>query len=57
MKTKIILTLALVVCGFLTTSCEGGNDSCVEDNMEAGMNQSEAEDKCDEELVETMQHI
>ena len=55
MKTKIIFSLALVVCGALTTSCEGGNDSCVEGHMEEGLNQSDAEDKCNEELVETVE--
>ena len=43
-----------MVCGAVSTSCEGGNDSCVEDHMGKGLSQSEAEDKCDEELVGTM---
>lgn len=55
MKTKLILTLALLTVGVVTTSCEGGNDSCVEEHMEEGLSQSEAEDKCDEELVETVE--
>ena len=44
-----------MVCGAVSTSCEGGNDSCVEDHMEEGLNQSDAEDKCNEELVETVE--
>ncbi len=56
MKTKRFLTLALLTFGVLTTtSCERENDSCVEDHMEEGLNQSDAEDKCDEELVETVE--
>lgn len=55
MKRTLILSLALIVIGTLSTSCERENDSCVEDNMEEGLNQSDAEDKCDEELVETVE--
>jgi hypothetical protein len=55
MKIKIILSLALIVYGVTTTSCERENDSCVEDHMEEGLNQSDAEEKCDEELVETVE--
>ena len=55
MKTKRILILALVTLGVVTTACEGGNDNCVEDHMEEGLSQSEAEDKCNEELMETVE--
>jgi len=55
MKRKTIFSLALVVCGAMMTSCEGGNDSCVEDHMEEGLNQNDAKDKCNEELVETVE--
>ena len=55
MKRKQIFSLALLVCGAIMTSCEGGNDSCVEDHMEKGLNQSDAEEKCNEELVETVE--
>lgn len=55
MKIKIFLSLALLFYGLTTISCERGNDSCVEDHMEEGLNQSDAEDKCDEELVETVE--
>ena len=55
MKRTLIFSLALIACGAVSTSCEGGNDSCVEDHMEEGLNQSDAEDKCNEELVETVE--
>ena len=55
MKTKQFLALALVTFGVVTTACEGGNDSCVEHHMEEGLSQSEAEDKCNEELMETVE--
>ena len=55
MKTKLFLSLALVTFGVVTTACEGGNDSCVEHHMEEGLSQSEAEDKCNEELMETVE--
>jgi hypothetical protein len=54
MKAKIILSLALMVYGLTTTSCEGKKDSCVEEHMDEGLKKSDAEDKCDEDLVETM---
>ena len=55
MKRTIALCLALMVCGLTTTSCEGELDSCVKDQMEEGLSQSEAEDKCDEDLVEAVE--
>jgi hypothetical protein len=55
MKRTTIFSLALVVCGALMTSCEGEMDTCVEDHMEEGMSQSDAEDKCDEDLVEAVE--
>lgn len=55
MKAKLILSLALATFGVLMTSCEGKPDSCVEDHMEKGLSQSDAEDKCNEELVETVE--
>lgn len=54
MKRNITLSIAVVGLGMISFSCERGNDSCVEINMEEGLNQSDAEDKCDEELVETV---
>ncbi len=44
-----------MVYGLTTISCEGGNDNCVEYHMEEGLSQSEAEDKCNEELIETVE--
>jgi len=55
MKKILILSIALMVYGLTTISCEGGTDNCVEDHMEEGLSQSEAEDKCDEELIETVE--
>lgn len=48
MITKIILSLAFITFGTITTSCEREMDSCVEDHMENGLIQSDAEDKCNE---------
>ncbi len=57
MKRKALIGLGIVACTWLTTSCEGGKDGCVERYMEEGLSEKEAQDKCDEELVETVEVV
>ena len=55
MKSKAILGFGILISTLMFTSCAGGNDGCVERYMEEGLTESEAVDKCDEELVETVE--
>ena len=55
MKRKAILGFGILISTLMITSCEGGNDGCVERYMEEGLSEKEALDKCDEELVETVE--
>lgn len=57
MKRKLFLSLALVAVGIIFTSCEGGKDECVEQFKEEGLTESEAVEKCDEELMETVEAV
>ena len=57
MNRKGFLILALVAVGIIFPSCEGGKDECVEQFKEEGLTESEAVDKCDEELMETVEAV
>lgn len=57
MKRIGFLSLALVTFGIISTSCEGGKDECVEQFKKEGLTESEAVEKCDEELMETVEAV
>lgn len=57
MKRKGILGFGILLCTLVITSCEGGKDECVKRFMEEGLTESEAVDKCDEELMETVEVV
>lgn len=54
MKTKTILYAAMAFGGFLLSACEGESKSCIDDHIENGLSEKDAQSKCDEELVETV---
>jgi len=54
MKKTVFLSTAILLYGVTATSCKSEPDSCVEEYMDKGMSQSDAEEKCEIELVETV---